>query len=95
VNDIIASLSAEKDQQVVIGFAAEHGCDTERARAKMERKGIDAIVYNDVSDQTIGFDSNDNAVTLITAETEVAIERRPKPQIASAIVDLAVDLLSR
>ena len=66
--------------QTVVGFAAEHGEDgVERARAKLERKGADLIVLNDVSDPEIGFESEENAVTLIepsSARSEVPIARR-------------------
>ena len=52
--------------QTIVGFAAEHGeGGAERARAKLERKGADPIVLNDVSDPSIGFESPENAVTLI------------------------------
>ena len=61
--------------QTIVGFAAEHGeGGVERARAKLERKGVDLIVLNDVSDATIGFESEENAVTLIDATRR---DRRP------------------
>ena len=57
--DVLAGLAAERrDGQVLVGFAAEHGGEfVARARGKLERKGIDAIVVNDVSDSSIGFES--------------------------------------
>ncbi len=67
--DILAGLAANRiDGQTVVGFAAQHGGDAiGRARQKLERKGADMIVLNDVSDRTIGFDSDENAVTLVQA----------------------------
>ncbi|HSS32975.1 MAG TPA: bifunctional phosphopantothenoylcysteine decarboxylase/phosphopantothenate--cysteine ligase CoaBC [Solirubrobacterales bacterium] len=75
--DILAALAGQRSPgQTIVGFAAEHGGEaTTRARAKLERKNVDMIVLNDVSNPAIGFESADNAVTLIdrAAETEVAI----------------------
>ncbi|MCL4286333.1 MAG: bifunctional phosphopantothenoylcysteine decarboxylase/phosphopantothenate--cysteine ligase CoaBC, partial [Thermoleophilia bacterium] len=70
--DILAGLAGERrDDQVLIGFAAEHGGDVvSRARRKLERKGIDAVVVNDVSDAAIGFESADNEVTIVSREGE-------------------------
>jgi phosphopantothenoylcysteine decarboxylase / phosphopantothenate---cysteine ligase len=86
--DILAALAASRGEgQTVIGFAAEHGGDAVgRARGKLERKNLDMIVLNDVSDPAIGFESGDNAVTLIEpgAETEIAIAT--KDAIAEAIL---------
>jgi phosphopantothenoylcysteine decarboxylase / phosphopantothenate---cysteine ligase len=87
--DILASLSANRRPgQTVVGFAAEHGGEAvERARGKLQRKGADLIVLNDVSNPEIGFESERNAVTLIgaAAETEVPIDS--KDAVAEAILD--------
>ncbi len=66
--DILAGLSANRiEGQTVVGFAAQHGGDAiGRARQKLDCKGADLIVLNDVSDKTNGFDSTENAVTLVT-----------------------------
>jgi phosphopantothenoylcysteine decarboxylase / phosphopantothenate---cysteine ligase len=94
--DILAALSSHRREgQTVIGFAAEHGGEAaKRARDKLERKGADMIVLNDVSDPEIGFESERNAVTLITAagETEVPIDS--KEAVAEAILD-GVDRLRK
>jgi len=87
--DILAALSSRRREgQTIVGFAAEHGGEAaERARGKLERKGADMIVLNDVSNPEIGFESERNAVTLITAagETEVPIDS--KDAVAEAILD--------
>ena len=92
--DILAGLvTARAASQTVVGFAAEYGGDAAgRARAKLARKGADLIVLNDVSDPAIGFESPDNAVTLVTAERETFVPRAPKDQIAARILD-AVEAL--
>lgn len=86
--DIFASLSSKRvEGQTLVGFAAEHGGDAvARARRKLERKGADLIVLNDVSDPQIGFESERNAVTLITAGGEREVPIAPKEAIAEAIL---------
>ena len=87
--DILASLAAERRQgQTIVGFAAEHGGEAvERARGKLQRKGADLIVLNDVSNPEIGFESERNAVTLIGAETETEVAIASKDAVAEAILD--------
>jgi phosphopantothenoylcysteine decarboxylase/phosphopantothenate--cysteine ligase len=86
--DILASLSARRAEgQTIVGFAAEHGGDAvERARGKLQRKGADLIVLNDVSNPEIGFESERNAVTLITAAAETEVPIDSKDAIAEAIL---------
>jgi phosphopantothenoylcysteine decarboxylase/phosphopantothenate--cysteine ligase len=88
--DILAGLTARRrgGAQTVVGFAAEHGeGGLERARGKLERKGADLIVLNDVSDPTIGFESEENAVTLVDADSETAVPKASKDAVADAILD--------
>jgi phosphopantothenoylcysteine decarboxylase / phosphopantothenate---cysteine ligase len=87
--DIVAGVAAERrPDQTVIGFAAEHGEGAvERGRAKLSRKGLDAIVVNDISRSEIGFDSTDNEVTIVLPDGEREVGRRPKAEVASAILD--------
>ncbi len=86
--DILASLAASKgDSQTVVGFAAEHGGDAVgRARGKLSRKNADLIVLNDVSDPAIGFESAENAVTLIDREGEAEVPIAAKEAIAESIL---------
>ncbi len=93
--DILAGLAASStDAQTIVGFAAEHGNDIERARKKLQRKGADLIVLNDVSDPAIGFQSSDNAVTLISAENETTLPLAPKDEIAEQILQRVDQLRS-
>lgn len=87
--DILAALAATRTpEQTIIGFAAEHGGDAvERARQKLTRKNADLIVLNDVSDPTIGFDSDQNAVTLIDTAGETAVPLSSKDRVADTILD--------
>jgi phosphopantothenoylcysteine decarboxylase / phosphopantothenate---cysteine ligase len=92
--DILASLAAERrDDQTVVGFAAEHGVGGPgRARDKLVRKGADLIVLNDVSDPEIGFESEQNAVTLIDQDSERELAIDSKEAIAEAILDRVDEL---
>ena len=94
--DILASLSANRiEGQTVVGFAAQHGGDAiGRARQKLDRKGADMIVLNDVSDKTIGFDSTENAVTLVSADGEREVAKAPKTEVADRILDRVLELRS-
>ena len=92
--DVLAALSAERRPgQLLVGFAAEHGeGGVERARGKLERKGLDAVVVNDISRADIGFDAGDNEVTIVTATGKQELAKAPKSAIARAIVDLVEEL---
>src|SRR5690606_12108367 len=86
--DILAGLAAaRRPGQVLVGFAAEHGAGAlDYGRDKLARKGVDAIVVNDVSDATIGFDSRENEVVILSADAETPVPRGPKREIADAIL---------
>jgi phosphopantothenoylcysteine decarboxylase / phosphopantothenate---cysteine ligase len=89
--DILASLSARRSEgQTIVGFAAEATGNAEdaveRARGKLERKGADLIVFNDVSNPEIGFESERNAVTLIGRDDEIEVPIAAKDEIAEAIL---------
>ena len=84
--DIVGSIADVVPRPFVVGFAAETENALDYARQKRERKRMDAIVVNDVSDPSIGFDSGDNAVTLIHSGGEVALGKMPKRAIAQRLV---------
>jgi phosphopantothenoylcysteine decarboxylase/phosphopantothenate--cysteine ligase len=86
--DILAGLGARgREDQTIVGFAAETGADRARAREKLERKGADAIVFNDVSRPEIGFESDENEVVIVEASGEHPVPMAPKQQVADAILD--------
>jgi phosphopantothenoylcysteine decarboxylase / phosphopantothenate---cysteine ligase len=87
-DDILATLSnRRREAQTILGFAAETGGGLERAREKLERKGADAIVLNDVSRSEIGFESAENEVLIVEAAGEHHVPRSSKEQVADAILD--------
>jgi phosphopantothenoylcysteine decarboxylase/phosphopantothenate--cysteine ligase len=79
---------------LVIAFAAEMAADIRRARAKLLAKGADAIVLNDVSRLEIGFDSDRNAATFVTADAAIDIPEMPKREMADRILDQILALRS-
>lgn len=86
--DILAGLGARREEgQTLVGFAAETGEGTERAREKLERKGVDAIVFNDVSRSEIGFESDQNEVVIVERDGEHPIPLASKAAVADAILD--------
>jgi len=87
--DVLADLASLRSaDQTLVGFAAEHGPDAiERARSKLERKGLDAIVFNDVSRAEIGFDSALNEVVIVERDRERRVPLAPKEEVAAAILD--------
>jgi len=86
--DILASLGATKgESQTIVAFAAEAGENVERAREKLACKKADLIVLNDISDPEIGFESSENAVTLIDSTSETPVPQAPKDVVAEKILD--------
>jgi phosphopantothenoylcysteine decarboxylase / phosphopantothenate---cysteine ligase len=87
--DVLATLAARRrPDQLLVGFAAEYGEDAlAHAREKLERKGVDVLVLNDVSTPGIAFDAADNEVTVLTEGAELHIPRASKAEVAAAILD--------
>jgi phosphopantothenoylcysteine decarboxylase/phosphopantothenate--cysteine ligase len=86
--DILRELGARKGSRFLVGFAAETHELREHARQKLEAKGVDLIVANDVSRADIGFDATDNEVVLFDRwGGAVALPRRPKVEVADLILD--------
>jgi len=86
--DILASLTSNRtDDQTIVAFAAESGSNVERAREKLAHKGADLMVLNDISNPEIGFESEENAVTLIDSASETPVPQASKDLIADAIMD--------
>jgi phosphopantothenoylcysteine decarboxylase/phosphopantothenate--cysteine ligase len=90
--DILKELSLEKGSQLVVGFAAETENVLENARQKLVSKHLDAIVVNDVSREGIGFDSDRNAVTIISRDEVVEVPETTKWEVAQRVLDQIVRL---
>jgi phosphopantothenoylcysteine decarboxylase/phosphopantothenate--cysteine ligase len=98
--DILADLGAMRASRgsllpVLVGFAAETDDVVRNARDKRERKRVDAIVANDVSQSDRGFDVDTNAVTIVTADGEDVVPLQSKDRVAAVVLDGAERLLRR
>ena len=95
--DVLSALAGmRRPGQTLVGFAAEHGGDpVAHGRSKLERKRVDAVVVNDISDPAIGFESDQNEVTIVTAAGATQVPRGHKTAVAAAIVDAVEELRSR
>ncbi|HEV2399965.1 MAG TPA: bifunctional phosphopantothenoylcysteine decarboxylase/phosphopantothenate--cysteine ligase CoaBC [Candidatus Sulfotelmatobacter sp.] len=85
--DILSELSQKKKNHIIVGFAAETENVLENARQKLVSKNLDAIVVNDVSREGVGFDSDRNAVTIITRDEVVEVPETTKWEVAQKVLD--------
>jgi phosphopantothenoylcysteine decarboxylase/phosphopantothenate--cysteine ligase len=95
--DILGELARQKKSQgvvpqIVVGFAAETENVLENARKKLASKSLDAIVVNDVSREGVGFDSDRNAVTIISHDEVVEVPETSKWEVAQRVLDQVVKL---
>ncbi|HXG58827.1 MAG TPA: bifunctional phosphopantothenoylcysteine decarboxylase/phosphopantothenate--cysteine ligase CoaBC [Thermoanaerobaculia bacterium] len=92
--DILAEIGKMKRRPFVVAFAAETDSVADHARDKLQRKNADLIVANDVSDASIGFDSDQNEVIVLGRDgSETRIGRAPKAVVADRILDLLASRL--
>jgi phosphopantothenoylcysteine decarboxylase / phosphopantothenate---cysteine ligase len=87
--DVLRALAeVRRPGQTLVGFAAEHGPGAEeRARRKLERKGLDLLVLNDVAVKGIGFGAEENEVALLTPDGTRHLPKAPKGEVARAVWD--------
>jgi phosphopantothenoylcysteine decarboxylase/phosphopantothenate--cysteine ligase len=90
--DILSEIARRKTSQMVIGFAAETENGLENARRKLASKSLDAIVLNDVSREGVGFDSDRNAVTILTSSDSIDVPETTKWEVAQRVLDAVVEL---
>jgi len=90
--DILAEVARHKKSQIIVGFAAETDNVLENARKKLASKSLDAIVANDVSREGVGFDSDRNAVTIISNEEVTEVPETSKWEVAQRVLDQVVKL---
>jgi phosphopantothenoylcysteine decarboxylase/phosphopantothenate--cysteine ligase len=91
--DILAEVTKQRRPgQLIVGFAAETQNSMENGRAKLLRKGADAMVVNDVSREGVGIDADRNAATFLTASTSIEMPEMAKRKLADRILDEIVAL---
>jgi phosphopantothenoylcysteine decarboxylase / phosphopantothenate---cysteine ligase len=93
--DILGEIARGKDSQIIVGFAAESENVLENARQKLASKSLDAIVVNDVSREGVGFDSDRNAVTIITHDDVIEVPETTKWEVAQRVLDEVIRLRDR
>jgi len=89
--DIVATVAGHAQRPFTVGFAAETRDVLQYARGKLARKKLDLIIANDVSRSDIGFNSDQNAVTVVSAEGERELPCAPKRQLASQLIRMIAD----
>jgi len=90
--DILAEVARQKTSQLVVGFAAETENALDNARQKLASKSLDMMVVNDVSREGVGFDSDRNAVTIITRNELIEVPETTKWEVAQRVLDEVVRL---
>lgn len=86
--DILSRLSRKKKEQILVGFAAETENLEEHARSKLKKKKLDMIVANDVSEEGVGFESDDNRVSLFFPDGRaVHTDIKSKLEISRIVLD--------
>ena len=89
--DILSSVTDRHKTLYAVGFAAETEEIEENARKKLLAKNLRVVVANDVSNQTIGFDSDDNEVTLISKKEKIVIKKTDKKRVAKKIIEFIAE----
>ena len=89
--DIVATVASHEQRPFTVGFAAETRDVVQYARDKLSRKKLDLIIANDVSRSDIGFNSDQNAVTVVSSESEVELPATPKRQLAAQLIRMIAE----
>lgn len=92
--DIVATISSLKERPFTVGFAAETNDVEAYARKKLLAKKLDLVIANDVSDSRIGFNSDDNQVTLVSPEASETLELMSKANLAAYLVDFIANQMT-
>ena len=87
-HDILSEVSKRHNSAYIVGFAAETSNVNDNASKKLNSKNLNMIISNDVSDKTIGFDSDDNEVHVITENETIFLKKDKKIKIAREILNI-------
>jgi phosphopantothenoylcysteine decarboxylase/phosphopantothenate--cysteine ligase len=88
--DIVASVALAADKPFTVGFAAETHDLLTYAKGKLQKKNLDMIIANDVSNPDIGFNSEQNEVYVITANEQIKLDQQSKSELSGKIVNLII-----
>ena len=92
--DIVSAVAALSNRPFTVGFAAETANLENYARGKLERKNLDLVIANDVSDRTIGFNSDDNEVLVVEMTTSEAIPKINKSILARQLIAKIAEMIN-
>ena len=87
-HDILSEVSKRHNSAYIVGFAAETSNVNDNASKQLNSKNLNMIISNDVSDKTIGFDSDDNEVHVITEKETIFLKKDKKIKIAREILNI-------
>ncbi|MDB4661131.1 bifunctional phosphopantothenoylcysteine decarboxylase/phosphopantothenate--cysteine ligase CoaBC [Gammaproteobacteria bacterium] len=87
-HDILFEVSNRHNSAYIVGFAAETSNVNDNANKKLNSKNLDMIISNDVSDKSIGFDSDENEVHVITKNETIFLKKDKKIKIAREILNI-------
>lgn len=91
-NDILKTLGELKKHQILVGFAAESNEVLENAKGKLEKKNLDYIVANDITDKEAGFAKDSNKVTIIKRKGEaIHLETMSKRAVANELFNVILE----
>ncbi|MGH9949289.1 MAG: bifunctional phosphopantothenoylcysteine decarboxylase/phosphopantothenate--cysteine ligase CoaBC, partial [Pyrinomonadaceae bacterium] len=91
--DILAEVAKHRSNGLlVVGFAAETNDVVEYARSKMEKKGLDMVVANDITAKGAGFNTDTNIATIISRSCEIELPLMSKREMADRILDAILNL---
>jgi len=94
--DVLKGVGKEREGKILVGFAAETENIVENAQKKLKEKDLDLIVANDVSEEGIGFESDDNQVSLVSADGKtIQTERKSKREISQIIMDRIEEIIGK
>ncbi|HQU85051.1 MAG TPA: bifunctional phosphopantothenoylcysteine decarboxylase/phosphopantothenate--cysteine ligase CoaBC [Pyrinomonadaceae bacterium] len=94
--DILANVSANRHENLlVVGFAAETNDVVNYAKSKMEKKNLDLVVANDITQKGAGFGSDTNIATIISRSNQIELPLMPKRELADKILDEVLKLRSK
>jgi len=94
--DVLKGVGKEREGKILVGFAAETENIVENAQKKLKEKDLDLIVANDVSEEGIGFESDDNQVSLVSADGKtIHTERKSKREISQIIMDRIEEIIGK
>ena len=92
--DIVASIAAQEERPYTVGFAAESENILAYAKQKLVQKNLDLIIANNISINGIGFNADENAVTVIDHQEQQELTQRSKQQLARELIKIIAEKLN-